>query len=152
MRPEEIRTIKEQLGVTSAQLGNYFGISQRSIDRWLSGEDTPTADRQQELLRLLNWRNTAAQTLVDTVRRLDKEQGRLNRVPLVRYAPKHQDWCELPTWLHASAIGLAYGHLLALGYPASVVEFDPDIYFKWLGGRKDGQQMRAQWAGEQCHA
>lgn len=150
MRAEEIRTIIEQLGATSAQIADHFGIGERRVKGWLGGEYQPSPDKQAELLRLLNWRNTAAQTLVDTVRMLEQHHGRRHdRVPLVRYAPKHQDWCELPTWLHASAIGLAYGHLLALGYPASVVEFDPDSYFTWLGSRKDSQQMRAEWAARQ---
>lgn len=43
MRPEEIRSCRQRLGLTQAQLAERFDVSANTVARWERGESVPEA-------------------------------------------------------------------------------------------------------------
>lgn len=53
LRPEEIRELREQLGLTQEQLANWLGVSWVSISRWERNQGRPAVRESRTLARLI---------------------------------------------------------------------------------------------------
>jgi putative zinc finger/helix-turn-helix YgiT family protein len=82
LRPDEVRFLRELIGMTQAELGARMGLSRATVNRWETGDDDVGA------VQSLAVRTLAAWALDDAG--LAREVGAPRRQPEVRSAPPYQ--------------------------------------------------------------
>ncbi len=68
MTPEEIRQLREELGVSREKFAKAFGLSLATISRWESGKAHPSSDQKEQL-----------EALEELVRREEIDKKKLRR-------------------------------------------------------------------------
>lgn len=108
MTSAELKTIRENLGLSQPWLAARCGVSMRSYCHW-EAKKQPPEDVEELMFHLLSLRNRLAQAMVD------------GSDPLDRYKVDEQLWANhpefegLPVMFHATALCMAWQKLLMLG-------------------------------------
>lgn len=128
------------------------GVAPRAWQYWERGERAVPEDVAETMLGLAAWREQALGTAAAAIEDARAAAGGdPEGLDLVWYT-RVEDWVSLPGraeihWRPQCSVLAA----LAARLPgvARLVPFDRRAYTRWLGARRDGEQMRGRWAAEQ---
>ena len=129
MTPAELKTYRENLGLTVQWLADKAGVSHRSASYWESGKHKVPND-VAALVESVNTRiQTAADEAIKQVNTNVIRQGIPDEIALFRYktdADLHKyraDFIGLPVTCHAALLGIIARELRLMGIKASIVYF-----------------------------
>ncbi|MDR2892266.1 MAG: hypothetical protein LBV80_04175 [Deltaproteobacteria bacterium] len=155
MTGAELKTLRENLGLTSEWLVKRTGVTQCALACW-EADKAAVPDYVAELLLSID-------ALFDATRRAllqTFEQSASDEIVLMRYKTDQELWHFQPEFLEARLSATSYGALLfrtakALEYRGAKVKMvymQPEDYLLWLVGKTDCPDMRNEWAGTQARA
>ncbi|MDH5217470.1 MAG: DUF1870 family protein [Gammaproteobacteria bacterium] len=143
----ELKTIRESLGLTSQWLADQVGVRLRTVQYWESGRNSVPQD-VEELLQNID--ASINQSVSETLKLVSEKEA--NDLVLIRYKNDEDLWHyrpdmkPLPATCHASMLSRILLKLKEKNIECSICYMEPNEYNKWLGGRKDTEQNRAEWA------
>ena len=155
MTPAELKTIRESLGLPLQWVATQARVQLRTAQYWEAGRNAVPED-VAEMLRGIDaqlW--GIIDQMVRQVGAMIKEAGTPQQVDLVRYRNdadlwRYQpDFRPLPATCHGMLLSRAQRALEPLKVPIRIVYMQPEAYGRWLDGRADSSELRAQWASEQ---
>lgn len=154
MTPAELKTIRENLGLTVQWLAENAKVSHRSATYWEAGKGKVPDDVAALLESVAAKIQTAADEAIKQVNNIAIAQGLPDEIVLLRYktdADLHKyrpDFIGLPVTCHAALLGIISRELRLMGIKASIAYFDEAAYLAWLSGRADNEGERAAWGAE----
>lgn len=150
MRPAEFKTIRENLGLTSAWVANQAGVSMRKVKYAEAGAEGRTRI-SDDLVAFIERLESEASAWTRSI--AEKLSG-LPEVVLVRFADDQELWrfCPqlepLPAVAYAARLYRLRQLLLANGQRVSIDYADPTEFQAWLGGRRNSSAARQEWLAE----
>lgn len=136
MHKATVRTLREFLGLTVADVAARAGVNPRTVQRWEAVKPPAESDIPDDirnwLYSLLEWFNTTVDTVLGEVERQEGEQGGAPEVTnLSRYisdASAKRAGLDVPATCHAALQGYILATLAAEGYAVEVSWITPEQY------------------------
>ena len=150
MSPSTLQALRRLLFFSVEEAALLIGdVSPRSWQYWERGERNIPADVIATVERLCAWRAQAIATAGAQMAALQARHGANSETVLVWYQTL-DDWATLPgreplLWRPQCSVVAE----LAARHGATLVAFDGPGYRKWLGYRKDSEQLRGAWGALQ---
>jgi transcriptional regulator with XRE-family HTH domain len=147
MTSAELKTLRESLGLPVSFLATQANVQRRTVEYWESGRNKVPEDVS---ILIINIENNFAQ-IVENIIGLVKEKMPSD-VALIRYKTDEDLWKfrpdfkQLPATAHAALISRCRRELWKIGIKSIIEYMIPDEYLKWLNGRSDSEDLRAEWA------
>lgn len=152
MNGETLRAARLLLHFMQSEAAKHVGgVSDRSWHYWETGNRTIPADVERKIIDLLRWRSQAlvvASKQIADMRNMLPADKKNEQIGFVWYKSL-ADWCSLPG--RDPALFRPQQSVVAalIEHGCTLVSFDRDNYFSWLGKRNDNESMRAEWAANQ---
>lgn len=160
MNGAEFKTLREACGLSVPDMAKLAvspktgePVGERTVRYWESGSFNVPVDVAQMLTNLDAMLNHAAEQALEVWRDAVKKHGHgPDMVYLVRYRENEDLWKYrtdmkgLPATCHSALINRVRLALWSVGCATKIVWMEPGEYSKWLGGRKDSEALRAEWA------
>lgn len=153
MNPAELKTIRENLGLSLQWLAQQAGVRLRSVEHWEAGK-SPVPEDVAGLLTSLDeqlWQLVA--DYLAQVNEIKAEEGRMPEgIVLIRYKTDedlwefHSGFKPIPASSHAMLLARTRRELSKIGVACIIEYMDPKAYRKWLNGRQDDETLRSKWA------
>lgn len=145
-------SISEAARYVAASAERPAGVTERSWQHWETGDRPVPDDVAEQMIALSSWRDralVATRLEIADARQKAEEAGKTLKIPALWYASV-TDWMSMPDrpavhWRPQCSVVAE----LAAKDGATLVLFDLTAYTRWLGKRRDGEGMRANWAGLQ---
>lgn len=153
MNGETLRAARLLLHFMQSEAAEHIGgVTERSWHHWETGNRKVPADVERRAIDLLHWRSqalVAASKQIADMRAMLPDDKKNEPIGLVWYSTV-SDWCSLPG--RDPALFRPQQSVIAalIEHGCTLVPFDRDLYFSWLGKRKDNESMRAEWAANQA--
>lgn len=150
MRPAEFKTIRENLGLTSAWVAEQAGVSMRKVKYAEAGAD----GRSRVSSDLVAFMERLEGEAEAWTRAMAKELAGLPTVALVRFADDQELWrfCPnlepLPATAYAARLYRLRQLLLANGQRVTIDYLDTSEFHAWLGDRRNSSAARQEWLSE----
>lgn len=137
-------SVPEAALLVAASPERTSGVQERTWRRWEDGTLAVPDNIAETMMKLCAWRARALDTMRGVIDDGETEHGELDIV-LVWYDTL-DGWASLAgrepiLWRPQCSV---IAEAVALG--ARLVEFNSADYARWLGKRKDSEQMRGSWA------
>lgn len=153
------KLLRESLGLSQRQCADYLGVNSRTLERWEAGVQTLAQDKLDQLYELEDSLIEAVEDQAECIQAFYEKHnlGELKN-PIVLLIYKNDadynavHWPPERKWPTAAMHRLmTYFILQRLENEADIplprlAEFDRQVYFEWLTGRKDNTGARAEWA------
>ena len=158
MTPAELRTLREGLGLTLADVATLGSVQLRTAQRWEEGVSAVPKEVAQALRSLDSVVERALREAVAQVARCDPPPA---QVALLRYRSDDdlaradpvmaERFQPAPAKVHGMMIGRLSRALQADGIEVRIVGFDRETYAAWRRREKlpDRSDTRAAWAAVQ---
>jgi hypothetical protein len=141
-------SVPEAALLVAASPDRPTGVQERTWRRWEDGTLAVPENIAAQMFELCSWRGEALAGLHGAISHAHGTHGDELDVVLL-WHESLDDWLTLDgrdpiLWRPQCSV---VAEAVALG--ARLVQFDSMSYAKWLGKRKDSEQMRSQWAAGQ---
>lgn len=150
MRPAEFKTIRENLGLTSAWVADQAGVSMRKVKYAEAGAEGRTRISDDLVAFIERLESEADAWIRDMAEKLEG----LPAVALVRFADDQELWrfCPemepLPAVAYAARLYRLRQLLLANGQRVTIDYLDQAEFQAWLGDRRNSRAARQEWLAE----
>ena len=158
MTPATLKTMREAIGLTAADLAALAGVQERTLRYWESGRISVPQDVADLVTRIDAMLTSIAVEAVATAReQIAANGGRPESISLLRYRENadlwhyRPDFKPLPTTTHAALLARTRAALADLPVKTVIVYMDAQAYAQWLGGRADSEALRLEWADAQAN-
>lgn len=148
MTPTHLQALRRLFFLSTTEAAQIVGgVSERAWRHWEDGRRAVPADIEGTMLALAKWRAAAIKSASDAIAKAPAAAHASGPV-LVWYCTLN-DWITLPgrEALHWRPHCSVVAHIAAT-FNGHIKLFDSPAYARWLGGRADGEMMRARWAAE----
>jgi transcriptional regulator with XRE-family HTH domain len=155
VRPAELKTLREAVGLSVPDLASLTKVQERTVRYWESGRNSVPDDVAETVLKIDEMLDAIVENSLATVRDLIKNAGEPEEVVLLRYRENADLWRFLPEFkplpatTHAAMLARLRGELADMYVPSRIVYMRVDEYLTWLGSRDDNMSERSAWAALQ---
>jgi len=152
MRPAELRTFRESLGLSAKWMATHFNVPLDRVYGWESGHGPLPDGVADALRRIAVLINEAVERAIVTLLEVRGNGDVTAPVILLRYCSDDELWYFHPelrpisSGSHAVMLGRICQTLAARDIETAIEYMDVKWYLSWLGQRTDTQHNREKWA------
>ena len=156
MNPTELKALRQLLffpeqdaaRLIAATSSQPQGVAEDTWLQWESGTQPIPAAVISRIKELNDWRADVLAATADNIRiQITEKSGQPDSIFVIWYDTL-EDWLSLPDrdpvmWHLQQSVCAGLKGMYSI---VKLVRFDATAYRAWLGGREDGEALRAEWA------